>query len=199
MLSRNQYLKAMGIDVWVRREHQPSQQPPPVQPTQPAPLAEETAAKPAIAAPDSRSGAVPNFRLGLYHYETVGLCLLLNDGADTPRRLCDDIARVMGGHVDGVGYQELCWPMLDTAGIDQTIGAAREVVTQKFSALPRRVLVFGRDVAEYFQPLAGVTPMQPTRVGNQEMLLVSDLQTFMSSAQDKRQLLRILHAWSDVS
>lgn len=212
MLSTRQYLQAMGIDVWERRElrqRRPVLAGTPVadesstaqEPsrrtvnriTEPRETTRETTDVP--AANSQPAPAVPRFRLGLYHYDSVGLCIFLGEHDELPRRLCDDVARIMGGDVEKLRFQELKWPMLETAGIDQSEHAAREVVTQKFRTLPDNLLVFGAGIANYFHPISSLTHMTPARVGTQTMLLVNDLQVFMTSAQEKRNLLRILHQW----
>ncbi len=204
----------MGIDVWERKSLYPSEPDPSVSPASTeveAPAGNASASsrqKPVQSrASDNDTSATvtsaavtgaeeqPRFRLGMYHYESVGVCLLLDEKSEMPRRLCDDIARSAGGNLEAVRFQELKWPMLETAGIDQSLDAAREVVTQKFHALPNRVIVFGAGLATYFQPLSNVTAFQPTSAGRQSLLLVPDLAQFQNSADEKRQFLRVLHGW----
>jgi hypothetical protein len=86
-----------------------------------------------------------------------------------PRRLCDDIAGLMGGNPEGLRFRQLDWPMVNNSAIDQSADAAREVVTQKFSL--------------------------PARAGRQEILLVPSVRALMDSAAQKRQLLMALKGW----
>ena len=215
MRSKRQYLEAMGIDVWSRR-------PPPVvvkenvkektkaatgradKPKRAEHIANAT--RPSRKVPASGkvppiTHEVPRFSLAFFHYGSIGLCLSLNnEETRVPRRLCDDLARVMNGNIEAVRFHRLDWPMLSTTGIDQSINAAREVVTQKFSTLPARVIVIGRDVADYYEPLANVQAHLPgdaggQKIGGQSVMLIPSLEEFMTSAQAKRDLLPALYQW----
>ncbi len=206
MRSKRQYLEAMGIDVWSRR-------PPPVVVKEKTKAAPRRADKPKRAehtanAPRPPSGKVPpiahevpRFSLAFFHYGSIGLCLSLNnEKTQVPRRLCDDLARVMNGNIEAVRFHRLDWPMLSTTGIDQSIDAAREVVTQKFSALPARVIIIGQDVADYYEPLADVQAHLPgdaggQKIGGQSVMLLPSLEAFMASVQAKRDLLPALYQW----
>jgi hypothetical protein len=208
-LTRGGYLKAMGIDVWTTR--------PAVAP--PLEAAAELAIKPAnrqtavekvrklekaeIVKPDTPVQVgdaasvkeIPEFMLALFHYETIGICLSLRAESELPRRFCDDLARAMGGNIKSVRYQLLKWPMLSTSGIDQSINAAREVVTQKFRQMPSRVLVFGSDVGEYYNPLRDLSPMSVGAVGAQTFLMVPSLKDFLGSGSAKRELMLVMQHW----
>jgi len=199
-LTRGGYLKAMGIDVWTSR------------PAVALPV--DAAAEPAIK-PANRRAAVekvkpdtpvqvgdaasvkktPEFMLALFHYETIGICLSLRAESELPRRFCDDLARAMGGNIESVRYQLLKWPMLSTSGIDQSIKAAREVVTQKFRQMPSRVLVFGQDVGEYYNPLRDLAPMSVGAVGAQTFLMVPSLKDLLGSGSAKRELMLVMQHW----
>ena len=143
---------------------------------------------------DTRT-SVPRFSLAFLHYGTFGMCVSMSTGQALPRRLCDDLARVMEADVGGLRYQQLDWPMVNSPAIDQSIDAAREVVTQKFSQLPARVLVLGSDLPAYFGPAGKFTPGEAVRIGRQSFYLVPDAVSLMNSAEDKRQLLIGLHRW----
>jgi hypothetical protein len=138
---------------------------------------------------------IPEFMLALLHYETIGLCLSLRAESELPRRFCDDVARAMGGDIESVRYQLLKWPMLSTSGIDQSINAAREVVTQKFRQMPARVLVFGDDVGEYYNPLRDLAPLSVGAVGAQTFLKVPSLKGLLGSGSAKRELMLAMHRW----
>jgi hypothetical protein len=133
--------------------------------------------------------------LALFHYETIGICLSLRAESELPRRFCDDVARAMGGSIESVRYQLLKWPMLSTSGIDQSINAAREVVTQKFRQMPARVLVFGDDVDEYYNPLRDLAPLSVGAVGVQTFLKVPSLKGLLGSGSAKRELMLAMHRW----
>lgn len=158
-----------------------------------APLAEkpvnETARQSAAV-----EAEVPRFRYALLHYGTLGVCISLGETDSLPRRFCDDLARVLGGDLEGLRYHELTWPMLDTSGIDQSVNAAREVVTQKLKSLPAKVVVIGEDVAEYYGPLRDIGD-QPRTVGNQSYLLVPSMARTSASAEIKRSLFIALQTW----
>ena len=102
----------------------------------------------------------------------------------------------MGAEVEGVRYQELKWPMLNTSGIDQSVNAAREFVTQKFRALPTRVVVIGEDVAEYFGPLRDLGA-EPKLMGNQSYLMIPSMTRTAESAEIKRSLFLSLVTWRE--
>lgn len=241
MLSKAEYLKAMGIEVWSLRstmtfpttparngrppipgidqipevaatksqarvtsvqnnasqpdpsQLSPSQNKRPQQPSSQPPSQQQTA--PPTEKVASVATDIPRFRLALLHYESVGLCLSLGDSKEFPRRFCDDLAKVMGGNVAGVRYHQLEWPMLSTSGIDQSISAARGVVTQKFKVLPNKVIVIGSDVGELFNPLLDMAPVTPHQVGSQSFLLIPALTELLASSTLKRELLVALNQW----
>ncbi len=220
MQTRQSYLKAMGIEVWTYRDPGPLA----VSEVISAPGAQSSADRQGINAaaavlqqaasvrgagqtkeetqtasmPDPQPGSpepVPEFRLGLLRYEGLGIVVSLERQAELPRRLCDDIARMFLGQDEVPGYQLLEWPMLDNSSIDQSLSAARQVVTQKFSQLPARVLVLGEEVGTYFGPLAALSEGEPVSMGRQSFLLVSNLSALKSSADSKRQLMHCLQQW----
>ena len=208
-LTRSGYLKAMGIDVWTSRsalapqvdvdaepstQRANSQDPASVQPVVEQ-VKKAKADAPVQADPPIVDQEIPRFMLALFHYETIGICLSLGAESDLPRRFCDDLARAMGGNVQSVRYQLLKWPMLSTSGIDQSINAAREVVTQKFRQMPSRVLVFGDDVGEYYNPLRDLAPMSVGAVGAQTFLKIPSLKDFLVSGSSKRELMLAMHHW----
>ena len=114
---------------------------------------------------------------------------------DLMRALISANERAMGGNIESVRYQLLKWPMLSTSGIDQSINAAREVVTQKFRQMPSRVLVFGDDVGEYYNPLRDLAPMSVGAVGAQTFLKIPSLKDFLASGSSKRELMLAMHHW----
>jgi hypothetical protein len=214
VLSRQQYLKAMGIDVWSIRQApgdlavvQPIL--PQGEPDRAAPAtyrsisnasvknaAVKRAVTDAIIPADRQTEQeVPEFRLALLHYGSIGLCLSLGKTAELPRRFCDDIAGIMGGELKEARYHQLQWPMLSSRNFDQSIAAAREVVTQKFRVLPQRVVVFGEDVGEYFNPLRDLPVLTPGAIGSQSFLLIPSLGDLMGSSAAKRELMAILYQW----
>ena len=205
-LTRSGYLKAMGIDVWTLRS---AISPEVVVAVESAvqstnSLTEmsrqvpnrnvETAA--AVQTEAALVGAsLPEFMLAFLHYETVGLCLSLGAESELPRRFCDDVARTMGGNIESLRYQLLKWPMLSTSGIDQSINAAREVVTQKFRQMPSKVLVFGDDVGDYYNPLRDLASMSIGAVGAQTFIKVPSLTEILGSGSSKRELMLAMHHW----
>lgn len=223
-LTRGGYLKAMGIDVWTSRPADVPQvvaaAEPAINPTssqagmsgqaavvevrkaekvkkvEKAEKAEKVKTDTAVQTGAATAAKeTPEFMLALFHYETIGICLSLRAESELPGRFCDDVARVMGGNIKSVRYQLLKWPMLSTSGIDQSINAAREVVTQKFRQMPSRVLVFGEDVGEYYNPLRDLSPMSVGAVGAQTFLLVPSLKDLLGSGSAKRELMLAMHHW----
>jgi hypothetical protein len=221
MQTRQSYLKAMGIEVWRYRAPGPlavSEAPsaPGPRPSQnaaagidaAAAVLKRTASTPAVrqdkqAAPSRPSSAqqrdsrepVPEFRLGLLRYETLGIVVSLSPTGTVPRRLCDDIVRLLAGQHETPSYHLLEWPMLDSSSIDQSLSAARQVVTQKLTQLPSRVLVLGEGLGEYFGPLASLADGEAADIGRQNFMLVSNLEALKSSADQKRQLMHRLQRW----
>jgi len=205
-LTRNGYLKAMGIDVWTSRSVVAPQTVAAVEAaiepasrstvmSRPAP-AIKIEADVTVQTGDAAMGEpIPEFMLALFHYETIGICLSLRAESELPRRFCDDVARAMGGNVESVRYHLLKWPMLSTSGIDQSINAAREVVTQKFRQMPARVLVFGDDVGDYYNPLRDMAPLSVGVVGVQTFLKVSSLKGLLGSGSAKHELMLAMHRW----
>ena len=221
MQTRQSYLKAMGIEVWRYRapgplavsEALPAPEARPMRQSsqgidraaavlkQGAPTLEaqqSIEAAPVKPSPARQTGSrepVPEFRLGLLRYEALGIVVSLERLEALPRRLCDDIARLLSGQNEAPRYQLLEWPMLDSSSIDQSLSAARQVVTQKFTQLPARVLVLGNGVGEYFGPLASLAEGEPADIGRQSFMLVSNLKGLKSSADHKRQLMHRLQRW----
>ena len=203
---KRQYLDAMGIDVWSVRpvipetEERPggtSPVPDLVKAIGAAPEARKTSEMTPEKTPSrvkTESADTPQFRFALLHYGSLGICISLGDSDKLPRRFCDDLARTMDGDVDGLRYHELTWPMLNTSGIDQSVNAAKEVVTQKLKTLPARVLVIGEDVAEYFAPLKEADAA-PLSVGPQSFLLIPSIEKTAESPDIKRTLFVSLQAW----
>ena len=141
-----------------------------------------------------------SFRYALLHYGSVGLCVSLPLGAsaqasDLPRRLCDDIARLLGGDINMARFQELNWPMVQSSGIDQSLPVARQVVTDKFRQLPAKVVVIGRDVGRCFQLIADLEPYSHGNFGGQQFFMVPSLDELISSGEHKKTLMMALLAW----
>jgi hypothetical protein len=205
-ITRSGYLKEMGIDVWIPRS---AIAPQVVVAVESAIQSMNGLTEMSAQAPDrdvetaavvqtktSSIGApLPVFMLALLHYETVGLCLSLGAESELPRRFCDDVARTMGGNIESLRYQLLKWPMLSTSGIDQSINAAREVVTQKFRRMPSKVLVFGDDVGDYYNPLRDLASMSIGAVGAQTFIKVPSLTEILGSGSSKRELMLAMHHW----
>ena len=195
MLTQLETLKAMGIEVWAHRESGavlPESAP---EPEMPAPVKQRaTKENDQVSIPDGEP-AIPRFRLAMLHYGSVGFCLSLAEGAELPRRFCDDVARAMAADPRALKLQIVEWPMLDTSGIDQSIDAARQVVAQKFGVLPAKVIVVGVDVAEYFVPLEKFRDDAPVLVGKQSYLVVPSLIELLKSADKKRHLMILLANW----
>ncbi|MFT7219663.1 MAG: hypothetical protein ACI8Z1_001278 [Candidatus Azotimanducaceae bacterium] len=141
-----------------------------------------------------------SFRYALLHYGAVGLCVSLPlsasaQASDLPRRLCDDIAGLLGGDIKAARFQELKWPMVQSSGIDQSLPVAKQVVTDKFRQLPAKVVVIGRDVGRCFQLIDDLDPFTHGNFGGQQFLMVPSLTELMSSAEQKKTLMMALLAW----
>ncbi|MEM7283908.1 MAG: hypothetical protein AAF438_20015 [Pseudomonadota bacterium] len=204
MAGKRAYLSAMGIDVWVRRTKLVSQRAP--QSTQPVhevlaqvaelPSTESAKPKSVTTPPANPDQPVPRFSMAFFHYVQIGICVALRGtGGPIPKRLCDDIARFAGGDVKAARFQQLDWPMLSNKGIDQSVKAAQEVVTQKFTTLPERVLVLGAGVAEYFGPLKPLESLAVAKFGKQQLMMVKDLEALQQSAAEKKALMIAISSW----
>ena len=215
MLTQLEALKAMGIEVWVlRREEIVEEQSTSVL-IEPDPGARQNSldalnfrkqfgaeTKTSTNAPLLAEKAVfpnvsssPKFRFALLHYMTVGFCVSLSEVDEMPRRIFDDIARFMGADPKTMKQQIIEWPMLETSSIDQSLDAARQVVTQKFGLLPAKVIVMGYDLIPYFGPLEKALMETPVLVGSQSYLLIPSFSELKRSAQRKRELLVLLNGW----
>ena len=202
MPSKTAYLNAMGIDVWIRRPVRavPRAVDPQLEPDAAtgggAESNEATQERPSAAV---QPVDIPHFRMGLIHYEssqneTIALCTLIPEGAAFPKRFADDLARVMGGNLEAARYQELNWPMLSSANIDQSIDAAREVVRRKFEVLGARVIVLGDTLNQYLPAMASIEPWQTGTLGRQSVLVTPAFEE-LNTAEAKRRLLQALMAW----
>ena len=205
-IMRSRYLKEMGIDVWTSRSSVVSF-------GSAAPTFETTSqSSTLIKDPDLSfeprkneglvqepkelsDGQVPKFMFGLFHYETVGICISLPSERDLHRSFCDDVARAMGGNIESVRYQLLKWPLASASDIDQSISAAREVVAQKFRQMPPKLLVFGDDVRRYYSPLLDLAPFSAETYGRQSLMMVPSIKNLLSSSSSKRQLMLALCGW----
>ena len=217
MLTQLEALKAMGIEVWVlkREEEEIVEKQSTSVLIEPDPGARQNSldalnfrkqfsaeSKTSTNAPLLAEKAVspnvsssPQFRFALLHYMTVGFCVSLSEMDELPRRIFDDIARFMGAHPKTMKQQIIEWPMLETSSIDQSLDAARQVVTQKFGLLPAKVIVMGYDLVPYFGPLEKALMETPVLVGSQSYLLIPSLSELKRSAQRKRELLALLNGW----
>ncbi len=192
--TKQDYLKAMGIEVWLLRPDTGVA----TSEEKPENLREEKvlAVPDAVVADKSDTGARPQFSLAFLHYETVGFCLSLQgDSAELPRRFCDDLARSLGGNVDAARYHKLVWPMVRSSGFDQSLDAAKEVVAEKFSTMPRSIVVFGEDLNEYYEPLKDQQIGAESEVDGRTCVLFESVDRVMSSADQQRNLWRILSSW----
>lgn len=112
---KQRYLKAMGIDVWVRKG---------------------LAAAPAMSGPVPQAGPDSSTsRLGIIAYEGLAVVFSMppEDRVAACHRLCNDIARAMTGR--------------ESAGKPSELNA--ELVDQKLTGLPSRVIAFGDVAREY--------------------------------------------------
>ena len=139
--------------------------------------------------------SIPQFRIAMLHYGSLGICLALDQDEDVPRRFCDDVARVMAADLQSLKFKIVEWPMLDTSGIDQSLKAARQVVTQRFLAMPDKVIVIGAEIRDYFQPIEDIGDETLSIVGKQEYLMLPSLRALFGSVNKKRLLMSLLYNW----
>lgn len=215
MLSKHEFLKAMGIEVWSTRQSLPAaaaplpvatesrDERPPVHEIVARPVSDasiittqaDSTPSDGLQSSPSQSQPTPEFRLAMMHYGSLGMCLLLQTDASVPRRFCDDIARFAGADVSALKYQELQWPMLATSGIDQSLSAAREVVVQKFKLLPPKMILFGDEMGTYFPPVQSMQLLSSNQFGGQTFLLLPQAPELMASVAQKRALMLALDKW----
>ena len=128
----------------------------------------------------------------MLHYGSLGLCLSMAEGETLPRIFCDDVARAAGGDVEAVKYQQLDWPMVNSATMDQSIEVARQVVAGKLAQLPNHILFFGPDLPQYIEPLASTKLGETVQVGKAQCLLLANAADVMASGEEKRKLWHLV-------
>jgi len=195
MLTKLQTLKAMGIEVWTHRESNTRMVGSASGLLMPTSVEQRGSEEPKQISSGDEELVIPSFRFAMLDYGSLGICLSLPEEAVLPRRFCDDVARFMAADLEGLKLQIFEWPMLDTSGIDQSIDAAREVVTQKLGALPAQVIVIGENVSDYFEPLKKVGDEGQVLIGEQSYLFIPSLTELLKFGSKKRRLMALLARW----
>lgn len=163
---RNQYLREMGIDVWVRRElvRTPEALDANTVDAEPAPAetgpVESRSAR--TAARSMSAGEPPEFHLCFATYGDLSLIFSLPPEAtslpESMRRFSDDIARA-AGITSPPSVAAVRWPMVKARHIDQSEDAARTVVRQRLDGCGPVKLAFGDDVLTWLGENPGCTPV----------------------------------------
>lgn len=187
---RNQYLREMGIDVWVLRRAKRPQQAPAA-----APAPAETTVTEVSAAPADTHGATgrgtnptasptrqpPRFHLCFATYGDLSLIFSAPESSPTLpadlRHLADDIAMALGRKQEPA-INALRWPLVKTAGIDQSEEAAKTVLAERMSRLADRRIVFG-DVARQW-------------AGRGDETTVAEIERYLVEPLRKRELWQTL-------
>lgn len=175
--TKQQYLKAMGIDVWRLRRDSGEGDIPVDAVTSPAPT---PAAEPAEAADAAPASPPPRFHLCFATYGPLSLVFSVPDAStslpEEMRRFVDDVARAMNIEANP-SVSALRWPMVKAANIDQSESAARVVVEQRLADCGDIRLVFGETAAQWVTATTDPLPA---------------LETCMQDAEHKRALWRTL-------
>ncbi len=207
MQARHQYLKAMGIDVWLLRDTVHDSAAEPVVETvstgQRVPVPEQAPVQPtagsdagsaltssAVAAPEARReaarpapGPVPQFHLCFCDYGRLSLCFSLpKDAAGLDaglRRFGDDIAYALGVSVTP-NINSLSWPMVDSKHLDQSEAAASTVIRQRLR--PGEVtLLFGAAAQRFVSPHC-----------KGQWVALEEFESYMATSGHKRGLWRAI-------
>lgn len=165
---KHQYLRAMGIDVWVPRNSTGTS-------------SEVDTAAPAAA---PRAGEQPHINLYLIAYPGLGVVFEDpgDDGFPGCKRLSDDVALAVLGRSSTGKMSRFQWPGEDQA--NDSTGDPAEAVRNQVKRLPPRVVAFGT--------LAGKCLAIPdndvVRQGKQSIMGAPGLMELMAEPQAKRVL-----------
>lgn len=213
MQTRHQYLKEMGIDVWLLRDgfaaggdeagsgNDPAKTKSPAAPQSvPLPAVSHpgftgaSSARTAATHPAAPGQVPPRFNLCFCHYERLSLCFSLPEAAEGLdaglRRFSDDIALALGISA-APRISALSWPMVDAPHLDQSEQAAGAVIRQRMQQAGDIHLLFGATVERW--------------VGSYcqgQQVLLEDIATYLAKPQEKRSLwqaIRGLRAMPAVS
>ncbi|HKI73102.1 MAG TPA: hypothetical protein VJ998_00545, partial [Pseudomonadales bacterium] len=145
---KNQYLREMGVDVWVLRKRAMPQ----VVAAEPVRELAPAKTSPAPQAVPRNTAPAPEFHLCFMTWPEVSLVFSLPLDADVidtaHRRFAEDVGialRVTGDAAIGA----VRWPMVRSAHIDQSESAARAVMRQRVEQCAERVVVFGEAAADW--------------------------------------------------
>lgn len=167
---KHQYLRAMGIDVWVPRNS-------------PGTSSDIDAAAPAAA-----PRAEPHMNLYLISYPGLGVVFEDPGDDDFPgcKRLSDDVALAVLGGPSAGKLSRFQWPGEDQEGRPGAEPA--EVVWKKVEGLPPRVVAFGALAGKYLN----VPDNDVVSHGKQSILGAPGLMELMREPRAKRGLWRAL-------
>ena len=182
LTKRNQYLREMGIDVWVER----GQARPATAPVDaPVEAANDTAPareQPASAVPAPTDSAPPPvFHLCFATYGGLSLIFSVpqdsNSLPENLRRFADDIASALQVS-DKPVINALRWPLVRSAEIDQSAEAARTVLDDRLSRCAPLRVVFGETAKQW--------------AGQGDDICVPDIGGYLEQPLTKRELWRKL-------
>lgn len=187
---KNQYLREMGVDVWVPRTRNPLI-PRPVKTGQA--VTPEERAIPATETPEPRPAAkaaapaADPFHLCFITYRDMSLVFSVPVGVtslpESLRRFADDIALACLVDRPEPVIANLRWPMVQSTHIDQSDEAATAVVAQRLGKCGRRVLLFGDKAASYEKHCRG------------ETLKLDEIESYQAVPLSKRELWQTLQAF----
>lgn len=184
LAKKNQYLREMGVDVWVLREGRQRQMAVPAESTPAAESAPPPAAAVSASTPKRVKMPVapqPQFHLCFATYGDLSLVFSVpktSSALPEPlRRFADDIARALGRQ-DTPAINALRWPLVQSADFDQSEAAARLVIGQRLSNCGKRRLIFGDEAAAW------------TRQGDE--MVVAEISTYLEDPITKRDLWQML-------
>ncbi len=166
---RNQYLRQMGIDVWVLRED--------------GGLSGQPVGT-AAALPATDTASSPRFHLCLATYDDLSLIFEVPfEAATLPaelRRLADDIALACG-RSRKPAVQSLRWPMVKSPGFDQSASMARTALAERVASCGPFRLVFGKSVLAW--------------LADGDIRVADEIGDYLKQPLRKRQLYGVLKEW----
>ncbi|MCB1691822.1 MAG: hypothetical protein KDI19_03600 [Pseudomonadales bacterium] len=193
---RNQYLKEMGVDVWLLRGSRAIARPAPAAEQKVVPIA-KTDAGPVrtgqveVAPPARRqqpkvaTGPVPAFQFCFMDYPGLSLVFEVPIEASSlpepQRRFATDVVTAWRGASDPK-ITSFKWPMVKSQHVDQSESAAAAALAQRVRDAGQTMLLFGEIAAKWIEPSAG----------DRKVLKFPAMQVYFAEPARKRELWRTL-------
>lgn len=190
----NQYLREMGIEVWVLREQRPSapvsratapsRQPQPEPEINTVEQITERQGYPAEVVAEVVGQKVPRFHFCFMHGEGVslvyGLALDADPATHPSRRFAGDLLLALTGK-PGQSMTPQRWPIVQSGLIDQTAAAAKVVLKQRIDQCGPLLLVFGDEASVWVED-----------TGDRQRIDLPELGRYLDEPLTKRDLWQVL-------